>query len=530
MPIGCLKVMDCFYGSEGNMSCVVCRSVAAVSRCGPQGRIRIAIFAFMNQWFATGLFALGVFSPAQAQTTRYNLEQCIEQALKQNIDVQLSLLTETQAELTMNQAKSGFTPDFSAAAGQFYQSGRSIDRFTNQFVQSTIGSNNFQLQGSVLLYGGGQTQNNYKQAKHNWLASEADLEAMKLSVILQVSGAYVQCLQSQEAESAAQNAANASKSQLDRGQILYDVGGSNKGVLLGLKAQYANDLAALTTAQNTKNVAIQNLKQLIRIPQSQGFELATESLGSIESPFQYTAQQLVDSILTKRPDYRAAKYRVSAAEYGLRSAKGALLPTLSLGGSVSTVYSDNAKNVDGVNVTGFSPIGRVQGSNEIVEAPKFEYQMSTIGFGEQIQNNFGQSLGMNLNVPLYSGMQRQNQVKTADVNLIRAKLNLDRIEQNVQNEVMSAYNNYQNAEKRYLANKESHELQKQNEQYVKQRLDAGAASYFEYQVAYANAQAAYQNFISAKYERAFRRLVLEFYLSPNVARESVAPEMPSSDK
>jgi outer membrane protein len=194
------------------------------------------------------------------------------------------------------------------------------------------------------------------------------------------------------------------------------------------------------------------------------------------------------------------------------------------------VYSDNAKNVDGVNVTGFSPIGRVQGSNEIVEAPKFEYQMSTIGFGEQVQNNFGQSLGMNLNVPLYSGMQRQNQVKTADVNLMRAKLNLDRIEQNVQNEVMSAYNNYQNAEKRYLANKESHELQKQNEQYVKQRLDAGAASYFEYQVAYANAQAAYQNFISAKYERAFRRLVLEFYLSPNVARESVAPEMPSSDK
>ena len=522
--------MESFYRSVWDEIFDVCRSVASLSRCGPQGRINIAIFAFMNQWIAAGLLCLGISVPAQGQLVRYNLEQCIEQALKQNIDVQLSMLSESQAELSMNQAKSGFAPDLSASAGQFYQSGRSIDRFTNQFVQSTIGSNNFQLQGSLLIYGGGQTQNNFKQAKNNWMASQSDLDAVRLSVILQVSGAYVQCLQAQEAENAAQNAATASKAQLDRGQLLYDAGGSNRGVLLGLKAQYANDLAALTSAQNNKNVALQNLKQLIRLPQNQSLEPVTESLGDIESIFPYTAQQLVDSILYKRPDYKAAKYRVASAEYGLRAAKGALLPTLSLGGSVSTVYSDNAKNVDGISAVGFSPIGRVQGTNEIVEAPKFEYQMSTIGFGEQVTNNFGQSLGVNLNVPIYSGMQRQNQVKSADVNLLRARLISDRIEQNVQNEVLTAFNNYQNAEKRYAANKESHELQKQNEQYVKQRLDAGAASYFEYQVAYANAQSAYQNYISAKYERAFRRLVLEFYLSPNVNTQAVAPERPSLDK
>lgn len=484
----------------------------------------------MNQWIVAGLLLLVGTSPLKAQSSRYTLEQCIDQALKQNIEVQLSMLSEDQAELAMNQAKSGFAPDLSASAGQFYQSGRSIDRFTNQFVQSTIGSNNFQLQGSILLYGGGQTQNNFKQAKNNWLASEADLEAIKLSVILQVSGAYVQYLQATESANAAQNAVNASKSQLDRGQLLYDAGGSNQGALLALKAQHANDVATLTASLNNKNVALQNLRQLIRMPQNQSFEPETESMGSIESPFGFTAQQLVDSILHRRPDYRAAEYRLAAAEFGYRSAKGALLPTLSLGGSVSTVYSDNAKSVDGVAITGFSPIGRVQGSNQIVEAPSYIYNMSTIGFGEQIENNFGQSLGVNLNVPIYSGLQRQNQVKSADVAVLRAKLNRDRIEQTVQNEVLTAFNNYQNAEKRYAANSESYQLQKQNAEFVKQRLDAGAASYFEYQVAYANAQSAYQNYISAKYERAFRRLVLEFYLSPNVKTNNVAPEMPSSDK
>jgi outer membrane protein len=157
----------------------------------------------------------------------------------------------------------------------------------------------------------------------------------------------------------------------------------------------------------------------------------------------------------------------------------------------------------------------VQGSNEIVESPDFDYSMSTIAFGDQVKDNFGQSLGMSLNVPIYSGKQRQTQVKSADLALTRAQLNLDRIEQTVENEVLAAYNNYQNAERRYVANKENYELQKQNSAYLKQRLDAGAAAFFEYQVAFANEQSAYQNLISAKYERSFRRMVLEFYLSPN---------------
>ena len=147
--------------------------------------------------------------------------------------------------------------------------------------------------------------------------------------------------------------------------------------------------------------------------------------------------------------------------------------------------------------------------------------MKTKGFGDQIQDNFGKSLGVNLNIPIYSGLSRQNQVKTANLAVLRAQLNMDRIQQNVQNEVLSAFNNYQNAEKRYASNLENKNLQTQNQQYVKQRYDAGAASYFEYQLALSTSSAAHQNYISAKYELAFRRLVLEFYLSPDQYQTSI---------
>lgn len=447
----------------------------------------------------------------------WTLERCIQQALSQNIDIQLSMLSEEQAALAFDQATRNFGPEFSGSVGQFYQSGRSIDRFSNQFVQSTISSNNFQLQGSLLLFNGLQNHNARKQAKQNWMASGADLQSIKLSVTLQVASAFVLWLQANESEIAAASVLNGSKLQMDRGQKIYDVGASNQGALLSLKAQHAADLASLTNAQNNKISALQNLKQLIRIPASQSFEPAMENFAWSSIEFPLNSQQLIDTILERRPDYQAAQYRYFAAQYACRSAKGALFPILSLGGSLGSVYSSNAKLINGYSLSGFRPIGRVQGSNEIVESPEYTYSMQTKAFRNQLGDNFGQSLGLNMTIPIYSGLQRNTQLKNANLALVRAELNLERTKQGIENEVLSAYNNYLNADKRYLANKENIDLQQQNEQSVLQRLNAGAASYFEYQVANTNNVNAYQNFISAKYERSFRRLVLDFYLMPTNA-------------
>ncbi len=65
-------------------------------------------------------------------------------AIARNIDITISDLAVQQATLDWQQSKLNLTPSLSGNAGQFYQSGRSIDRFTNQFVQKTIGSNNIQ--------------------------------------------------------------------------------------------------------------------------------------------------------------------------------------------------------------------------------------------------------------------------------------------------------------------------------------------------------------------------------------------------
>ena len=119
----------------------------------------------MRAWLVfIALWCVCQYLPAQTGT--WTLDQCIEQALNNNLDIKIAGVSAKQAAQNWQQSRTSLTPDATFNAGQFYQSGRSIDRFTNQFVQTTVSSNNLQLQSSILLYGGGQVRNGIKQNKY----------------------------------------------------------------------------------------------------------------------------------------------------------------------------------------------------------------------------------------------------------------------------------------------------------------------------------------------------------------------------
>ena len=112
-----------------------------------------------------------------------------------------------------------------------------------------------------------------------------------------------------------------------------------------------------------------------------------------------------------RADYKAALLKQEAAALSMGIAKAQLLPVLSIGGNLSSIYSDKALNITGYQISGTQPIGIVQGTNQIVEAPTFSYQTQTIDFSRQMRDNFGQSFGANLSVPLFGKLRAQNGIK-----------------------------------------------------------------------------------------------------------------------
>lgn len=472
-----------------------------------------------NQYFCGMRFVitpmLGFLIPAalSAQTGTWTLEQCIEQALKNNIDVQLAGVSAKLAEQNWRNSVAAATPDANINAGQFFQSGRSIDRFTNQFVQTTVSSNSLQLQSSVLLYAGGQIRNGIQQSKYLWLAGESDLKNMEQNTALNVANLFLQVIQTKELKASADETLKNTELQLQRTRKLFDAGVVNEGQVLNLEAQKANDQTALTNASNQEILALTNLKMLLRLPAENAFDILRPEI-NLYKPESYPAgqQELFDSAVKRRADVQAAVFRHKAAIYARKSARGGMLPVLSVGGNLSTVYSSNAKSVSATTISGFEPIGRVQGTNEIVEAPNIQYVLQTTDFNKQVKDNFGQSLGFNLSVPFYGKLQARNTAQRAGLDEVRAKLSADRAVQNLYTEVVSAYNNYSSAMERYQAAIKTIEAQKRNMDFVKKRFEAGQANVFELQLAQTNETTARNNLTSVRYEYMFRKMVLDFYL------------------
>jgi len=458
------------------------------------------------------MFTVACTSSISAQINFWTLQDCIDTALHKNIDYSIAQQNYSIANEDLLASRANRSPDLRFSGGQFVQAGRSIDRFTNQFVIQTIASNNFQLQSNSVLYAGGQVKHQIKAAKLNTEASKKDLLFTQQNLSFNVATAYLQAVQASEQKIISQqNVANTTK-QLERIKKLFAAGAASEGDLINLEAQKANEEALLVNSITAESAALTTLKLLLRLPGDYNFVLKSLNLGTVTpSKYPLSLQELYDTALTQRPNIKTAKFRLAATEAIQKSTQGSRLPTLSASANLNTVYSDNAKEVTGYRITGSQAIGAVQGSGTIVEAPTYEASTRTIGPGQQLQDNFGGSVGLNLSVPIYNKRQIKTSINKAKINTELSRLNFEKSKQNLYNEITTAYVNFTNSYSRFNANQRAFDLQKRNLELNQKRFEAGQISEFDFQIAKNAYQLANQNYIVAKYNYVFNQLVLDYY-------------------
>ena len=176
------------------------------------------------------LVSISLFS--QEKGKPWSLQQCIEYALKNNIQIKQNMLNEKLSEATLLQNKAQMLPNLSGSASNSYNNGRKVDPFTNQFVTGDwIQSQNFSLSTSVTLFGGFQTLNTIKQSKYDLMASRQDVLKMMNDISLNIASAYLQILFAQELLASAQGQYDITKLQEERTQKIVEVGNLPKGNL-----------------------------------------------------------------------------------------------------------------------------------------------------------------------------------------------------------------------------------------------------------------------------------------------------------
>lgn len=420
----------------------------------------------------------------------WTLQQCIDHALKNNLSIKQTELSFELSKENLLQSRLTLLPDLNASASQNFNYGRNIDPNTNFFITNEVRSNNFGLSSSITLFSGFSQLNTISQNKYLLAADKSNLEKVKNDISLSVVSFYLQVLYNEDLLNVSKAQLEVSKVQLDRAKKNQEIGNITQGDLLEIQAQYSREEFNLTNAENQLIISYLSLKQLLDITEPSDFKILRPTIELEKDSSLYDAPEIYNAALKSYPDLLAAEARLVAAKRGLAAARGGYSPRLTLNSSLGSFYSSSGLRV-------------VAGSNP----PQFEKNP----FNDQIDQNFNQTIGFSLIVPLFNGWQTQGNVKRAKISMLNASLSAD-ISRNQLNKVITqAVADVNAAERKYEAANNSFTALKEAFKYNEQKFNVGLINSVDYTLVKNNLSKSESDMLQAKYDLLFRRKILDFY-------------------
>ena len=460
----------------------------------------------------------GVLSPGNraVASARVNLQQCIDIAQQNNIQIRQGRLTVANTDLQLHQARLNRLPSAVFQSNQSLNGGRSINPQDNTFVQQTIKSSNYQLNTSVTLYNGMVLQNTIQQNNLALQASQLELNATQNNVSLNVAQNYLNTLTGTEQLAVAQRQADVTRAQLERTQKLVNAGSAPEGNLYELRATLASNEVDIVNAQNTLDLAKVALLQAMNVPINQEFDVEPINVPDPNlDPYTANVQQLYDIASTNLPEVKGADLRVKSAALGVEVAKGGLYPTLSLNGNLNSIYSSAASTAVPNGQSTQQTVGFVTdpatGTNIPINIMSPGYDRTGISYGTQLGNNFSQSLSLFLRVPIFQGNLSRNRITTAKIQQQTAELTAMNTRLTLRQQIETAYTQMRAGANRFKATQAQVASLEKAFQMAESRLNAGAINATDYSIAKTNLDRARASLVQAKYDYVFRTKILDYY-------------------
>lgn len=455
---------------------------------------------------------------------KWTLQECIDYALENNLNVKRSRLNLESSDIALEQSKLALLPSANANASYGYSWGRSIDPTTNLFVENQrIVSSNGGLNGSVAVFNAFRLQNTIKQNQYSFDANKETLESSKNNVIFNVISFYTNVLFTKELFENAKKQLNSTEQQVDRTRKLVDAGALPNANLLDLLAQKATNELNVVNTENNYQVAKIQLKQALQLPPESNIEIDVPELSVEDNPIlEQTAFEIYQIAINEMPEIKSAELNHESAKMGIKVAKSGLYPSLSLSGGLNSRYSDAAdvqrfvRDGGDPTIVNNPQIGFVQGSNTPVLSndplviPSGEV-VDGYPFRNQVDDNLSKFVSVNLNIPIFNGFVARANIQRAFIAEDQAIINKEEAKYQLWQTIEQSYFDVIAASKSYTASIKQVEAREESFRVTKRRFDAGAVNFVDYQIAENDLFQAQSDLLRAKYDYIFKLKILDFY-------------------
>jgi outer membrane protein len=424
-------------------------------------------------------FTALAISHATYSQKHWSLEQCINYALENNIQLKQQELNVKVNENQLTRAKFSSFPNLNANGEHNY----SFVRNTN-IDRKDIQSTNMSVSSQVTLFNGFQILNTQRQEAINLMASLSDVEKVKNSIALNISAAYLQILFSQELLATAIKQKELTELQIKRTSQLVKAGSLPEGNLLEIEAQLASDELQVVNTQNQLDISYLTLTQILDLKTPEGFAIEQPNLVNFDEKVPADSPSNVFEIAQNSlPQIKSATLRAQSAEKGVLIAKGGRSPRLSLGASFGTGAQ------------------KILSSNNGTSNP----------FWDQIKDNANTNVGFSLSVPIFNGWQVKTNISNSVISLQNAKYNLELEKNFLYKDIQQAYSDAMAALKKFKASEKNVVALEEAFRYAEQRFNVGLVNSLDYTTSKTRLAKAQGDLLSAKYEFIFKSKILDFY-------------------
>lgn len=416
---------------------------------------------------------------------QWTLRNCIDYALEHNITIRRNRINVESTQEDVKTAKADFLPSLSGnisqrivnrpnSANGTIISGDNIT--TSESKTSYNGS--YGIDASWTVYNGSKRVNTLKQQQLNSRIAELTVDESENSIEENITQLYVQILYSAEAVKVNESTLEVSRKEFERGQELFNAGSIASSDLAQLEAQVSNDNYQLVTSQTTlQNYKLQ-LKQLLELDGDFEMDLFLPPLddSSVLIPLP-TKDDVYQTALNLRPEIESSKLNIEAADMNIKITRAGYIPSLSLSAGIGTTNA---------NANDFS-------------------------FSEQVKQNWNNSIGLTLSIPIFDKRQTKSAVNKAKLQRQTSELDLMDNQKTLYKTIESLWLSANSAQQQYVAATQKLKSTQASYALVSEQFNLGMKNTVELLTEKNNLLSAQQETLQAKYTAILNAGLLRFY-------------------
>ena len=437
----------------------------------------------MKKLLITLLFVVSVHFGAKAQQM-LSLEECINIALDNNLDIKRARNNAISAKATYTQSKFNFLPSLNAGANHSWQEGLSFDQTSGGLVNTTTLSGSGSISGSLDIFNGFSNVLGLMRDKNLHLAAEQSIESNIQDTEASIVGSFLQVISTKENLKIAQQTLDLLNEQLLREEKRERAGVGNMEQVYNFRSQVASQKLNIVNFQNTLESSKLTLLQLLRLDPSGDYDFAGILAEDIDlnAPIEdYTS--IYGKSMEYSPAVRSAMYNLEASKKSFKIAQFAWMPYIGMNASYGTGWSSNVRDEN----------------NEVLS-------LST-----QFENNVSKSASFNLSIPLFTRFQNRTNMQRSKINMLNSELTYEQAKNTLANQVQQAYLNLVNAKTSYNAAKESLLNLNTAFEFAKTRYENGTIDFVTYLQSLNGKNRGELELANAKYSILFRKYILDVY-------------------